>query len=241
VEFRPLLVFANAYDCKPSIEALKKLSLFDQLWVNYVPYPINYSITERFFESHKEFSHIFYVAPDIVLDEIKFLKLCEYVKENDPAVYGGCCNVDTEKYKDSLACCLKLPDLIWINRRYRWVNEEQRTRYLKNGGTIEPIKFNANFAFVRRDIKQKIPYMGLPYETDERPINEQRGGYACDLAFCHYCDFLEIPILCDFRYKFEHLRYAGALQVGKKAPLIEYKSGGNTHVITDKFEDLLNG
>ena len=237
----PLIVFANAYDCYPSIDALRRLEKYDQLWINYVKYPINYQITERFFEENPQYTHIFYVAPDIVLDDYKFECLIKYVEQHDPPVYGGCCNVDKGKYENSLACCLKLPELDYINRRYRWVAESHRKFFLNNGTSVIKVKFNANFAFVRRDVKDKIKYMALPYKTDERPIHEQRGGFACDLAFCHFADSLGIDILVDLRYKFEHLRYAGKLQVGVKPPLIQFKSGGNTQDISNEYKDLLNG
>ena len=124
--------------------------------------------------------------------------------------------MDKQKYIDSLACCLQLPTLEYPTRNYRWLQESQRTNLLSKGVERINVKFNANLAFVRRDIKEHIKYMNIPYKTDERPIHESRGGYACDLAFCHSLESRDIIPLVDLRVKFEHLRYAGPLQVGKK-------------------------
>ena len=62
----------------------------------------------------------------------------------------------------------------------------------------------------------------LPFETNQKPIWEERGGWACDLAFCHYCDFMNIPIIVNLQVKLNHLRYADKLQVGIKKPLITF-------------------
>ena len=239
MQVKPLVVFANVYDCYPAIDGMKQLEQYDQLWVNYVKYPFNYSITEKFFEENKQYTHLFYVAPDIVLTKYDFDCMIKYIEKHNPPVYGACCNVDTQKYNDSLACCLKLPDLEYVNRRYRWLKESQRKFLINNGSSVIKVKFNANLAFVRRDIKEKIKYMTVPYETDERPIHEANGGYACDLAFCHFMDSLGIEPLVDLRYKLKHLRYNGRVLVGVKEPLIELKSNGNTNNITHQFKDLI--
>jgi len=154
--------------------------------------------------------------------------MCKYIKENDPDVYGCCCNVDKGKYIDSLAATLRLPAIRYDLRVYRWLKESQRKYLLNQGETVIPVKFNANLAFVKRVVKQQIKYMSLPYPTDERPVHERRGGYACDLAFCHSLEALDIVPLLDLRVKLEHLRYAGKLQVGIKPKEIKFlKYEGN--------------
>lgn len=215
------MVFANAYDCYPAIDGLKQIPA-DQLHVNYYPYPENYKVIEEFFESHKEYTHILYVAPDVVLERHGWDCLVKYIKDNDPLVYGPCCNVDTAEYEDCLACCLVLPTLEYETRKYKWLKESQRKDAISRGHDIIEVKFNANLAFIRRDIKDSIKYMSIPYETDERPINESRGGYACDLAFCHSLASRDISPLVDLRIKLKHLRYCGELQVGKKPKNLQF-------------------
>ncbi len=218
---KPIIFFANAYDCIPSIEALKEIPC-DQLHIEYYPYPQNYIEVEKFLNTHIEYTHIFYIAPDVVLTLAAWNHLMEYVEKNNPDVYGPCCNVDTNSHKDDLACCLKLPDIKYENRRYRWVKESHRQHYLNNNMPVIEVKFNANLCIIKREIKDKIPYMALPYLTDERPIHEKKGGFACDLAFNHFCESLNVKRLVDFRVKLQHLRYAGPLQVGKKEPKLTF-------------------
>lgn len=227
---KPLLVFSNAYDCKPVIDELKNIPC-DQLHINYFSYPYNYTIGENFFLEN-DYSHYIPIAPDLVLTKEQFLFLSKEVEKNPNDVYGPCCNVDTAKYKDRLAFCLRLPLLEYLNRRYYWSSEGFRQAAITNGVNVIDVKFNALAApFIPRKIKEKCRFTKTPYKTDERPIWEKRGGYACDLAFCHYCDYLKIPIKVDLRIKCLHLRYGGTLQVGIKEPsVIFYKWDGEKHV-----------
>jgi len=221
MNFKPLVVFANVYDCEPAINALKQIPA-DQLHINYYPYPENYKQIELFLESHKSYTHILYVAPDIVLNKVAWQIMTEYILNNNPAVYGCYLQVDSINEPESLACCVKMPTLNYLNRRYRWVKESQRQYFLDHDLMILPVKFNANFAFVRIDVKEKIPYMAIPYPSDERPITETSGGYACDLAFCHYLEALNITPLVDLRVQVQHLRYAGKLLVGIKVKNVKF-------------------
>ena len=103
-----LVVFANVYDCDPAIQAVKKLPC-DKLFIEYFPYPDNYFQVEKFLKDKPEYTHILYVAPDLVIDLDIFNAMVENLIINDYDVYGCCLNVDMDKDKDSLAACLKLP------------------------------------------------------------------------------------------------------------------------------------
>lgn len=215
MKFNPLVIFANAYDCFPAIHAAEKLPA-DTLFVNYFPYPENYFVAEEFFEKHEEYSHILYLAPDVVMMERDFEILCKHIQEEKFHVLGPLCNVDTEKYKDRLACTQELPSLEYAKRRYYWLSEGARLALIQNGRKFLQVKFNAGLYLMDRETKMKVKWTKLPYATDERPIWESRGGYACDLAQSHFLNFLDIPIMVDLNIKIKHLRYAGELQVGKK-------------------------
>jgi len=221
----PLVVFGNAYDCEPAVKAFNDLPC-DKLQLDYIKYPDNYLEAQVFFLEHKEYTHFVYLAPDLVVSKTQFDELKKQVEINDFDVYGPVCNVDKGKYSDKLACCIKLPKLPYEFRRYRWMAESQRQWFLSNGIQRHVVKFNAlAFCFIKREILEEYNFTTLPYETDERPIWETSGGYACDLAFCHYCDFMKINVLVDLRIKCDHLRYAGKVQVGKKPPKITFIKG----------------
>jgi len=212
----PLVCFGNALDCKEAIESFDELPC-DKLRMDYVNYPDNYIEAQTFFLEHKEYTHFVYMSPDIVISKIQFIELKKMVNHWDYDVYGPVCNVDKGKYSDKLACTLKLPKLPYDLRRYRWIAESQRQWFMSNGIKTIAVKFNALcFCFIKREILEKYKFTELPYQTEERPIWESKGGYACDLAFCHYCHFINIDVIIDLRIKLDHLRYKGEIQTGKK-------------------------
>jgi len=218
----PLVCFGNAYDCKEALEGFNKLPC-DKLKLDYISYPNNYLEAQKFFLEHKEYTHFVYLAPDLVITVSQFNELVKMVEAYDYDVYGPVCNVDQGKYKEMLACCIKLPSIQYQFRNYRWIREEARQYFLNAGIKTHIVKFNAlAFCFIKRNILENYKFTELPYKTGERPIWESRGGYACDLAFAHYCDFEHISILVDLRIKLNHLRYAGKLLVGIKKPLITF-------------------
>jgi len=219
---KPLVCFGNAYDCEPVIKAFNKLSC-DKLRLDYVEYPKNFLEAQKFFLEHSEYTHFVYLAPDLVITPNQFNELIKMVEAYDYDVYGPVCNMDEGKYKDKLGCCLKLPDIEFNTRNYRWIQEEARQYFLNEGLKTLSLKFNGLcFCFIKRQILENYTFSTLPYQTDEKPIWETRGGYACDLAFCHYCDFENIPILVDLRIKLLHLRYFDKLQVGLKTPKMTF-------------------
>ena len=112
--------------------------------------------------------------------------MMQYVAEYNPQVYGVSFNVDNRKYKNHLACCLKLPELDLNFRNYKWIQQEARQYFLDNGIDVLKVKFTGGLHFVRRDVFEKIPYLKVPV-IDTRPKSEKEGGYASDLAFAHYC------------------------------------------------------
>jgi len=224
---KPLIVFSNAFDCIPSIDALKVLPC-DQLHINYFPYPENYEIGQKFFLDHPEYTHYIFHSPDIVIPRFAFEFMLEQIKYFDYDVYGPAFNMDMQKHKDRILCTPNLPDLDYGSRRYYWISEGRRQQLIKSGNGIIHPKFNGlGFTWVKRWLVDTIPFTTLPYETDERPIWETRGGYACDLAFSHWLNYLDVKINYDLRIKCEHLRYWGQLQVGLKEPqvnLIKYEN-----------------
>jgi len=219
---KPLLCFGNAYDCKAAIDSFNKIPC-DKLRLDYVEYPNNFLEAQKYLLEHKEYTHFIYQAPDLVISVNQFNELVKTVEANNYPVYGPVCNMDNGKYKDKLACCLKLPDIKFNLRNYRWVQEEARQYFLNEGINILDVKFNGlTFCFIKRSILEKYQFSTLPYTTHEKAIWENRGGWACDLAFCHYCDFENISILVDLRIKLIHLRYADKSHVGIKKPKITF-------------------
>lgn len=219
---KPLVCFGNAYDCKEVIDCFNELPC-DKLRLDYIKYPNQFLESQMFFLQHKEYTHFVYLSPDTVIEKWQFKELIKLVEAWDYPVIGGVSNVDTGKYKDKFAACLKLPAINFDDRNYRWISTEQRKYLMENGARILKVKFNAlAFCFIKREILENYKFSTLPFETEAKPIWEERGGWACDLAFCHYCDFNDIEIRVDLLIKMKHLRYYGPLQIGIKKPLITF-------------------
>jgi len=217
-----LVCFGNAYDCKEAIESFNNLPC-DKLRLDYMKYPNQLLKAQEFFLQHKEYTHFVYLAPDLQISISQFNHLKKQIEANDYDVYGPVCNVDKGKYIDKLACCNKLPSIKFEFRNYRFVQEEARQYFLNAGIKHHTVKFNGLvFCFIKREILEDYAFSTLPFQTDEKPIWENRGGWACDLAFCHYCDFKHITILVDLQVKLNHLRYCGPLQVGIKPEKITF-------------------
>lgn len=218
----PLVCFGNAYDCKEAIKSFEDLPC-DKLRLDYIKYPFQFLEAQKFFLEHKEYTHFVYLSPDLIITKNQFNELKKNVINNDYDVYGPVCNMDKGKYSNKLACCLKLPQIPFHLRLYRFVDESHRLYFLEHNVKILKVKFNAlAFCFIKRSILEKYSFTTLPFKTNEKPIWERKTGYACDLAFAHYCDFSNIDILVDLRIKTEHLRYPGPLQIGKKEPKITF-------------------
>ena len=218
----PLICFGNAYDCKEAIQSFNNLPC-DKLRLDYVSYPQNFLKAQEFFLQHDEYSHFVYLAPDLEISNSQFCHLKQQVEINDYDVYGPVCNVDRGKYENKLACCNKLPSIKFEFRNYRWVQEEVRQYFMNTGMKTHVVKFNGlTFCFIKREILENYTFGTLPFKTDEKPIWENRGGWACDLAFAHYCDFNNITIIVDLQVKLNHLRYCGPLLVGTKPEKITF-------------------
>jgi len=222
MKVNPLVCFGNAYDCKEAIKSFNDLPC-DKLRLDYIGYPQNFLKAQEFFLKHKEYTHFVYLAPDLVISKSQFNELKKQVEAWDYDVYGPVCNVDKMKYENKLACCIKLPAIKFEFRNYRWVQEEARQYFMNAGLKTLTVKFNGlTFCFIKRRILENYTFSTLPFETDEKPIWENRGGWACDLAFAHYCDFANIQIKVDLQVKLNHLRYPGKLLVGIKPPKITF-------------------
>ena len=219
---KPLVCFGNAYDCKEAIESFNELPC-DKLRLDFIGYPQNFLKAQEFFLSHKEYTHFIYLAPDLVISKSEFLELKEIIDDNDYDVYGPVCNMDNAKYKDKMDCCIKLPSIEYESRNYRLLQEEVRQYLLNDGIKNLKVKFNGlTFCFIKREILMKYTFSTLPFKTNEKPIWEARGGWACDLAFAHYCDFNNIDMIVNLKIKLKHLRFWGKLQIGLKPPKMEF-------------------
>jgi hypothetical protein len=218
----PLIAYWHSVDLPQVTEPLKSIPC-DQVHISYFPYPYPHRIAENFFHAHKEYTHLLLIPNDLIVTKDHYNMMLEFVSKYDLAVGAGVCNVDTAKYENHLNVCLRLPEISYQTRRYRWLAESQRLDLLRRGIDFLQVEF-AGFPFmwVRRDVLEKTRINWLESQTNESPIWESNGGYSNDLAFCHNLKKHDIPIVVNLRCKMLHLRYAGEQQIGKKAPKVKY-------------------
>lgn len=223
MKVNPLIVYWRPKDLPEVLDNLDKIDC-DKMYCNYMKYPTNYNESRKHFLDHPEYTHYVALPNDLVVTKEIFEKMCNTLENNDYPVLSGCCNVDMEGNKDKVNVCLKLPDLGYDSRIYRWLAESQRLDAISRGHHIIELGF-AGFPcmFIRRDILEKIPFATVPFETDLRPMWETRGGFGGDIAFCTSLKHYGIPNRVDLTCMMKHLRFEGKMLVGVKEPNIEFK------------------
>lgn len=223
----PLVVWWNPKDIPEVRKGIDELPC-DKLFMNYFPYPYNYTLSRKFFLEHTEYTHYVALPNDLVPTKEIYDKLVARLEKEDYPVLSGVCNVDMDQHKDWVNVCLRLPKIPYNQRIYRWLAESQRLNLLSRNIELLDVGFAGfPFMFIRRDIIQKIPFAWTPEETEQRPIWEVVEGWSGDLAFCTSCDYYKIPIKADLTCLMQHLRFHGKMLVGKTDPEIILVRGEN--------------
>ena len=203
-------------------DGLSKLPC-DQLHIEFYKYPQSHLIGQSFFLAHKEYTHYLIASTDVIPEFKDWKYLTQELIQNDYDVYGPCQNVDNVKWKNHIIGCNKLPKLEFGSRLYNWISESQRQWYLSHNIIKIPVKFNGlAFSFIRRNLIEIILFGKTPYKTKAKPSWEMSGGWACDLAFMHYCDYLDYEVILDLKVKWQHNRFGSPNLVGKRTPNVKY-------------------
>ena len=218
MNFNPLIGYWHSVDLQQVKDGLNSIPC-DKYQVSYFDYPHPHRKVEAYFREHKQYTHLILIPNDLVYDITNFEKTKKVILEMDYPVLCGLCNVDLGKHKDFYNVCFKLPELPYVNRRYRWLAESQRKELLSKNHRFVKVGF-AGFpaTCVRRDVfdKVKINIFNDNLKTDEVPIWESKGGYSNDLIFCHNLQDVGIETICDLENTMLHFRYTGQKQNGIK-------------------------
>ena len=232
MNFNPLIGYWHSVDLQQVKDGLNSIPC-DKVQVSYYDYPYPHRLVEKYFREHKEYTHLILVPNDLVYDVTNFEKTKKAILENDYPVLCGLCNVDLKQYKDFWNVVLKLPELSYIERRYRWLAESTRQALLLHGSHFILVGF-AGFpaTCVRRDVfdSVKINIFNDDIKTKEAPIWETKGGYSNDLIFCHNLHDVGIPTICDLENTMLHFRYTGEKQNGKKPAKVTFIPNGDNMV-----------
>jgi hypothetical protein len=215
---KPLIAYFHAVDLESVRKAIDGIKQ-DTLYISYFEYPYPHRIAQKYFMEHQEYTHLIMVPNDLEVHDEHINKILEMVEAFDYQVCCGVCNVDTEKYNGYWNVTSNLPDLEYVNRRYKWLS---KGRY---PNMIIQVPFAGFPAMcIRRDVleKCKINEFITPNKTNEAPIWETKGGYSNDLIFCHNLNDLHIPIMANTGIIMNHYRYGGINQIGKKPKAIKF-------------------
>ena len=199
---RVLYIHFQPKDLPEVLEPLEKINC-DKLYLRYVKYPDVHKIAMDTIKKHPEYSHIFWSSGDAVIIKEDFERLYRIVEKNNYSVLGMACNVDlTKKGMGWIAASFKKIPLGFEN--VDWIEKNEVK------GIIQ-VQYSGCPMLIKREILVKYPLLG-----------EKRTGFNTDLIFCHHLLENKIPILVDTSFNILHLRFKGEMQVGKKAPEIQF-------------------
>lgn len=221
MSFNPLIGYYHAVDLDPVIEGLNEIDA-DKLQVSYFKYPYPHRIIEDYFLTHKQYTHLIMIPNDLVYNNSNFQRTKDAIEKHDYPVLSGLCNVDLKTHKTDYNVCFKLPDLAYVNRRYRWLANSTRMELIRRGARFVKVMFAGYPAIcIRRDVldKVRLNFLNDTIKNNSLPIWESRGGFANDLIFCHNINDKGIELICDLKNTMLHFRYEGKSQIGIK----EYK------------------
>lgn len=154
-----------------------------------------------FFLEHPEYTHLAICPDDLIVTKQGVDLLLNDIREYGMPVIMGICNVEPEEYlkpEGNLAMTHNLPTGYRPTCRYEFYKYKE-IQNLANP-IIEVPWCGTPFAIFRRDIVEKMPFLG-----DGRWNN---GGvsYAYDVGIAHDLKEMVIPILVDTRAHFFHNR-----------------------------------
>ncbi len=224
MRFNPLIGYYHAVDLDEVKDGLNEIYA-DKLQVSYFSYPFPHRIIEKFFNDNQDYTHLIMIPNDLVYNNENFQRTKEAIEKFDYPVLSGLCNVDLTQHKTDYNVCFKLPELAYINRRYRWLADSTRKELLRRGSRFVNVKFAGYPAIcIRRDVIEKVRlnFLNRTIETNELPIWETRGGFANDLIFCHNINDVGIPLICDIENTMLHFRYTGKSQIGVKPEKVKF-------------------
>lgn len=224
MSFNPLIGYYHAVDLDQVKDGLNTINE-DKLQVSYFPYPYPHRIIEDYFNTHLEYTHLIMIPNDLVYDDKSFQKTKEAIEKYDYPILSGLCNVDLKEHKDSWNVCFKLPELSYLNRRYRWLAESTRKELLNRNSRFVKVMFAGYPAIcIKRNVIEsvRLNFLNDTIKTNELPIWESKGGFANDLIFCHNVNDKNIEIICDLENTLLHFRYEGQSQIGIKPYKVKF-------------------
>lgn len=186
---------------------------YDQYWVCYYTQHEARHIIKEYFEAHEEYTHLVILPDDLVVNQQAIDMLLSNLSEKDYAVLVGCCNVDTAANRDKLNVSLYPINPHRVENstyKYEFITifdthlfaRPQPSRVFYQGDA---------FLILRRDIVKQ-----LTFDTDYK-LNEIEPEQGCcnDVVMSYELNQLQIPIYCNLKAVFKHLKISDAEPMSK--------------------------
>jgi len=199
----PLGVTMSVRDMQPFKYWWEQITDIDKLLIkNYVHHKAH-DIARKYFLEHKEYTHLIFLAED-VLNTSDMVKLAiKDVEEYDFPVLCGYSNFDWRH--DWVNITLKDLSKFYVHNaeQYGFINPYDIFKGKYNFPFQQVFFQGLSLAVIRRDVIERIPFRA--YKERHSPYNVKRFGInkpfgvMFDLAFCIDCHKSNIPIICDLR------------------------------------------
>jgi len=198
-----LLVYLQPKDIQEVLEPLDDI-FCDKLYLKYIKYPDVYEIANDFIKRHSEYTHIFWLQNDIVLNPSDFESCVQKLIHYDFQLLGLSMNVDLSGLGKHLKAFTIEPFEIHNYKRVEWARAYQYkgiVNVFHNGGPF----------LIERTLYLKFPLHG-----------DKVTGFNADMHFGLELWGENIKYPLDTKANLKHLRYVGKMQVNLKRPHTEY-------------------
>lgn len=195
------------------------LSDFDILWCCYYQSHVARQIIRKFFLD-RDYTRLAICPDDMIVNRTGIDYLLDDLDKVDYQFICACANVDTVRYKNMLSVSvskLTPPSNILSVDDYEFLVEgSQLHKSLLEGPQPIVVKHMGDpFPIIRRDVAQRLTFFNTSGSIT--------AGCCEDVVMCNELYQMNIPIYCDLRSRFDHLKISdedstSKLQVGKKEP-----------------------
>jgi len=206
------------------------LAEFDKVFINYYPSYVARHLIKDYFMDHEEYTHLAILPDDMIPNKTAINLLLNDLKTDYPVLCGRSHLNNTEEGRKVVTVSLSLarPELKDGTHHYNFL-EEDTSLFRKLLAEKQPIRvkhMGDPFPIIRRDVATQ-----LSFNNDHKYNNTlEQDGCCEDIVMCVELDKLLIPIHCDLRAWFKHLKISDEesrknLLVDREIASIQYVKG----------------
>ena len=204
---------------------------FDKVFVNYYPSFEARHLIKDYFLDHEEYTHLAILPDDMIPNRVAINLLMNDLSKNDYPVLCGRSHLNnTEEGRKIVTVSLTLASPVMKEgmHYYNFLQEDSEL-FMKLLEEKQPIivkHMGDPFPIIRRDVVKLLTF------NNDSQYNSQLEQDGCceDIVMCVELDKLQIPIHCDLRAWFKHLKISDEenkknLLIDKEIANIQYVKG----------------